>query len=151
MIDRWPNKAQGGDGVCTCSFDAPPLMRLQIICSTLSGSLMWTVLFSNSGICRNTNMERTNEIKRFSGMLNYSLPSPKCCADVTAEREEPEEGRSKKRADALTSSLSPVKEKKILAWVFSFLMEEIHWGGRKWQWYITGKTLQLILTWVTIL
>ena len=45
-------------GVSTCSLEAPPLMRPQMICSTLSGSLMWTVVFSNWGICRERDTER---------------------------------------------------------------------------------------------
>ena len=42
----------------TCSLEAPPFMRPQMICSTLSGSLMWTVVFSNWGIWKERKRRR---------------------------------------------------------------------------------------------
>lgn len=63
-------------GVSTCSLEAPPLMRPQMICSTLSGSLMWTVVFSNWGICRGRETQTEREKEReviISSPSNFPL------------------------------------------------------------------------------
>lgn len=69
-------------GVSTCSLEAPPLMRPQMICSTLSGSLMWTVVFSNWGICRERDTDRERERERGYYKLTFQLSSNR---DYSAE------------------------------------------------------------------